>query len=154
MFNYFDKITLETIKNQKDLFGSDLDKLFKQKKNRMKKVALSRVIFTGKKFLIDYNWSIKLVQSSDMLKNSPMHVIQVELLMMNEKQEEESYIIEFTEDELNEMPMIPDKDEEEENKANDDSDIRESIKQFFDCEEDMKNREPEFTGDFAAEELP
>jgi hypothetical protein len=61
---------------------------------------------------------------------------------------------EFTEDELNEMPMIPDKDEEEENKANDDSDIRESIKQFFDCEEDMKNREPEFTGDFAAEELP
>ena len=50
------------------------------------------------------------------------------------------------------MPNIPDKDEEEENNKNDDSDIRESIKQFFDCEEDMKQREPEFTGDFGAEE--
>lgn len=34
----------------------------------------------------------------------------------------------FTEAELNEMPAIPDKDEDEETNKNDDSDIRESIK--------------------------
>jgi hypothetical protein len=38
----------------------------------------------------------------------------------------------FTEEELNACPLIPDKDEEEVNNKNDDSDIRESIKQFFD----------------------
>ena len=46
------------------------------------------------------------------------------------------------------MPMIPDKDEEDENNKNDDDDIRESIKQFFDGEEEIKAREPEFTGQF------
>lgn len=49
------------------------------------------------------------------------------------------------------MPMIPDKDEEEENNKNDDSDIRESIKQYFDGKDEMVAREPEFTGDFGEE---
>ncbi len=58
---------------------------------------------------------------------------------------------EFTQDELNELPAIPDMDENEGNNPNDDSGIRESIKDFFNNEEDMKNREPEFTANFAEE---
>jgi hypothetical protein len=38
---------------------------------KVKKIATARIIFTGKKSLVDYNWSVKLTQTSSSIKEAP-----------------------------------------------------------------------------------
>ena len=74
-----------------------------EKKSRIKKIATARVIFSGKKSLVDYNWNVKLVQSSDMIRNFPSYLIQVEFLLMNEHGNHEKKLVEFSQEEFSQF---------------------------------------------------
>jgi hypothetical protein len=71
-----------------------------ENKSKVKKIATARIIFTGKKALIDYNWSVKQVQASNSIKESPQFLIQVELILINEKGANETNILEFSQEEF------------------------------------------------------
>lgn len=66
----------------------------------MKKIATARIISTGKKAVVDYNWSVKHVQASNSIKEAPQYLIQVELILLNENGTNETYILEFSQEEF------------------------------------------------------
>lgn len=49
---------------------------------------------------MDYNWSVKQVQASNSIKEAPFFLIQVELVLMNEKGANETRILEFSQEEF------------------------------------------------------
>lgn len=67
---------------------------------KIKKMATARVILEGGNSLVDYNWNVKMIQSSDMLRKAPSYVVQVELLLMNERGRHERKILEFSQEEF------------------------------------------------------
>lgn len=77
-----------------------MGELIQEKKSQIKKMATARVILEGSKSLVDYNWSVKMIQSSDMLRNAPSYVVQVEFLLMNERGRHETRIVEFSQEEF------------------------------------------------------
>lgn len=63
-------------------------------------MATARIILEGGKSLVDYNWSLKMIHSSDMLREAPSYIVQVEFLLMNESGRHERRIVEFSQEEF------------------------------------------------------
>ena len=61
---------------------------------------MARIILQGKKSLVDYNWNVKMIHASDMIRKFPAYLIQVELLLMNEEGRNEKRVIEFSQEEF------------------------------------------------------
>lgn len=74
--------------------------ILEERKSKVKKIATARVILEGGKSLVDYNWNVKMIQSSDMLRKAPSYVVQVEFLLMNERGRHERKIMEFSQEEF------------------------------------------------------
>jgi len=82
------------------VLGDDVESLLNDSKPQIKKIATARVIFTGKQALIDYNWSIKQVQASSSIKELPQNLVHLELVLLNEKGENVTKILEFSQEEF------------------------------------------------------
>ena len=81
-------------------FGETMAEIVSENKSKVKKIATARIIFTGKKAVIDYNWSVKHVQASNSIKEAPQFLIQVELVLLNENGANETNILEFSQEEF------------------------------------------------------
>jgi hypothetical protein len=80
--------------------GEDVEGLLSDSKAEIKKIATARIIFTGKQALIDYNWSIKQVQASSSIKDLPQNIVHLELILLNEKGENVTKVLEFSQEEF------------------------------------------------------
>jgi hypothetical protein len=77
-----------------------VQELLEENKSRIKRIATARIMLNGKKSMIDYNWSVKMVHSSDMIRDSPAYMIQVDFILMNEKGKHENFVVEFSQEEF------------------------------------------------------
>ena len=53
------------------MLGEQISEIVAEQKSKVKKIATARIIFTGKKSLIDFNWSVKQVHASNNIKEAP-----------------------------------------------------------------------------------
>ena len=64
------------------------------------KAAEIRSLTRGQNVLVDYDWSVKMVPGSDVLRNDVMHLVVFEFLLMNGNEEHERRVVEFSQDEF------------------------------------------------------
>ncbi len=102
-FTALDNLGTGQMKDVAGVFGELVEDDIKSSIREIKKVALSRTIFSGKRHLIDYNWSLKMIQSSDSIANAPSYLVQVELILGDGKGREDNTLLEFGEDEFAEF---------------------------------------------------
>lgn len=82
------------------MLGEDVEGLLNDSKAEIKKIATARIIYTGKQSLVDYNWSIKQIQASSSIKDLPQNLVHLELILLNEKGQNVTKVLEFSQEEF------------------------------------------------------
>jgi len=72
--------------------------LLEENKSKLKRIATARIILTGKKCLVDYNWSVKMVHASDMIRDSPAYIVQLDYVVMDENGKNQNFIVEYSQE--------------------------------------------------------